>query len=67
MKNLNIDPCNLENYEDNDDQLKKLYNILYKECANLPSKSNFRFFKISNLRRNNDSLDLKNSYRKKWA
>ena len=65
LKNLNIDPCNLENYEDNDDQLKKLYNILYKECADLPSKSNFRFFKISNLRRNNDSLDLKNSYRKK--
>ena len=61
-KEINIDPVNLTNY--GEDQLDKLYQILINKCAILPPRSNFPYFKISNLRRNNDIYDINNSYRK---
>ena len=64
-KNIMIDPVNLENYDTDQEQLKDLYHILYKECAVLPTISNFAYFKLFNLRRNNDKEDINNSYRKK--
>ena len=60
-----IDPVNLDNYDTDQEQLKDLYHILYKECAVLPTISNFAYFKLFNLRRNNDKEDINNSYRKK--
>ena len=59
---INIDPVNLNNY--GEDELIKLYQILQNKCAILPPMSNFPYFKISNLRRNNDIYDLNNSYRR---
>ena len=62
-KNIIIDFNNLEKYNEND--LKQLYQILYKECAVLPDLSNFPFFQFSDLRRNNSSDEMTNSFRKK--
>ena len=62
-KSLNVDPSDLNNYEEQ--LLKNVYEILFNECAILPPMSNFPYFKISNLRRNNDIYDINNSYRKK--
>ena len=65
-KSINIDPTNLNNYDANEEHLVKLYKILYyNECADLPVRSNFVYFKLSNLKRNNDKEDLSNSFRKK--
>ena len=63
QEGINIDPTQLNNYEE--DQLNKMYKILKKECAILPELSNFNNFNISNLRRNNGTENLDNSYRKK--
>ena len=61
--NLNIDINNLNKYDEN--ELKKLYLILSKECVILPNISNFSYFQFSDLRRNNDINNMNNSYRKK--
>ena len=53
----------MNNYEE--ENLNKLYQVLYNQCAILPPISNFQYFKISNLKRNNDINDINNSYRKK--
>ena len=62
-KNINVDPVNLNNYEE--ENLNKLYQVLYNQCAILPPMSNFQYFKISNLKRNNDINDINNSYRRR--
>ena len=65
-KKINIDPSNLSNYDKDEEQLVNLYNMLYQEeCADLPPLSNFVYYKLSNLKRNNDKEDISNSYRKK--
>ena len=64
-KSIIIDPSNLDNYDKEEDNVKKLYDILYKECAVLPDIDNFIYFKLSNLKRNNSSEDIKNSFRRK--
>ena len=55
----------MENCNEND--LNKLYQLLYKECAVLPDKSNFPYFQFPDLKRNNsmEDMNMKNSYRKK--
>ena len=61
--NINIDPTNLDKYNEND--LKKLYQLLNNECVILPNISNFAYFQLSDLRRNNSLDETSNSYRKK--
>ena len=65
-KSINIDPCNLNNYDKDEEHLIKLYNLLYyKECADLPIRSNFVYFKLSDLKRNNNNKEeITNSFRK---
>ena len=62
-KNINLDLNNLGNYDTND--LKKLYQLLFRECVILPDIVNFPYFQFSDIKRNNDINDLNNSYRKK--
>ena len=64
-KNIIIDPAHLDNYDKDEDNIKNLYDILYKECAALPEQDNFINFKLYNLKRNNSSNEISNSFRKK--
>ena len=61
--NININPTNLKNYNEND--LKKLYLLLYNECVLMPNLSNFSYYQFHNLIRNNSMNEMSNSYRKK--
>ena len=63
---INIDPTKLNEYKNvnNGNDIKILYNILYKKCVALPDIKNFENFDYTDIRKN-FSLDINtNTYRR---